>query len=161
MQEKANRQLASQLDRSQYDESQLISIKVPVTNLSYYNNSVSFERVEGQIDIDGIPYQYVERRIYNDSLEVLCIPNTTVLKLRNSRDDYFKTVNDVGRSQQERQGSHPGSSKLFSADDPYTVTSRFEVGDRFYTTVLRSFYFSVRIPSLPLSTDERPPDALV
>lgn len=157
MQDKANLQLEVQLDRRQYDESQLISIKVPLKHLSYYNSSTSFERVDGQIDIDGIPYQFVKRRIYHDSLEVLCIPNQTVLKLRISKDDYFKTVNDIQRSQQgQQQGSHPGSSKNFMTD-PYTVTGSLQIGDRSFTVINRYYYFSEGIPSAPRSPQERPP----
>src|ERR1700733_8110979 len=89
MQDRANLQLQSQLDLRHYDESQLVSFKMPATSLAYYNNSAIFERVDGQIEINGIPYQYVKRRIYNDSIEFLCIPNQTALKLRVSGEDYF------------------------------------------------------------------------
>src|SRR5580698_3798791 len=84
MQDRSNLQLQSQLDLRHYDESQLITIKLPAAHLSYFNNSAVFERVDGQIEINGIPYQYVKRRIYNDSLELLCIPNQMALKLRIS-----------------------------------------------------------------------------
>ncbi len=157
MQEKADLQLESQLDHQQFDESQLISIKVPVTHLSYYNSSTSFERVDGQIEINGIPYQYVQSRIYNDSLELLCIPNQTVLNLRISRDDYFKLVNDIQRAQQgQHPGSHPGAAKSFISD-PYTIASRYQVGDRPFQLITRAYHFFFRVPSPPVSTDERPP----
>jgi hypothetical protein len=70
--DKADRELETRLDENRYDESQLISIKVPVTHLSYYNTSDQFERVDGNIEFGGIQYKYVKRRIFNDSLEVLC-----------------------------------------------------------------------------------------
>ena len=156
MQDKASLQLESRLDRHQYDESQLISLKVPITQLAYYINSAAFERVDGQIEIDGVPYQYVKRRIYNDSLELLCIPNQTVQKLRLSRDDYFKLVNDIQRSQTQRRGSHPFSFKS-SIVDPYTVTNAVQLDDRPFRIITRSYHFVVLIHSIPGSTDERPP----
>lgn len=143
MQDKASRRLEAQLDRRHYDESQLISIKVPVTHLSYYNNSAVFERVDGQIEINGIPYQYVKRRIYNDSLELLCIPNQTALKLRASGDDYFKLVNRI--------------IKNFEVDS-YTITGLFRIKDRDFTVIARINHFFVRLPSAPAATAERPPD---
>jgi hypothetical protein len=160
MQDKAERQFESRLDHRQYDESQLISLKVPVTRLSYYNNSTSFERADGQLEINGVPYQYVKRRIYDDTLELLCIPNQTAMKLRLSRDEYFKLVNDIQRSQQgQHPGSHSGASKSFIGD-PYTLANAFTLEDRSFTLIVRSYYFPVRIHSIPRSTEERPPIAL-
>ena len=59
------------MENNNYKESQLISPKVPVSYIPYYNNSKSFERIDGQIEIQGGLYKYVKRRIYNDSLELL------------------------------------------------------------------------------------------
>ena len=95
MEDKANTKLEAQLDNNNYDESQLISIKVPAKHLAYYNNSKQFERVDGEIEINGIQYKYVKKRLYNDEFEYLCIPNNDVNKLRTARDDFFKLVNDL------------------------------------------------------------------
>ena len=98
---RANHQLEALLDNNSYDESQLISIKVPITTLSYYNSSPGFERVDGQIDIAGVHYKYVERRIFQDSIELLCIPNMTAMKLQTAKNEFFRQVNDL---QQQSQG---------------------------------------------------------
>jgi len=153
MQDRVNGQLESQLDRRNYDESQLISIKLPATHLAYYNNSATFERVDGQLEINGVPYQYVKRRIYNDSIELLCIPNQMALNLRISSDDYFKLINDIQRSQQEQ--GHPAAK--FFAVDPYTVTSPYKMADRPFTLIACIDYFSVRLLSPPDAATERPP----
>lgn len=159
MDDNASGRLETRIDHRQYDESQLLSIKIPITHLSYYNNSVSFERVDGQIELNGIPYQYVQRRIYNDSLELLCIPNQVALQLRMSRDEYFKLVNDIQRSTGSRPGSRSGVTKTFIAD-PYTVTHLFELGERAFTLVVRPPSTFVNIHPVFLSTDERPPETL-
>src|SRR5579862_5784654 len=117
MEDKANARLESRLDNDNYDESQLISIKVPANHLAYYNNSKQFERVDGAVEINGIQYQYVKKRLYNDSFEYLCIPNNDVTKLRTARDDFFKLVNDL---QQQGPGKKSApdtnTSKNFLAD---------------------------------------------
>lgn len=97
----AERGLEASFDQNNYDKSALISFKVPLTSLSYYNSSPGFERVNGQIDIAGVRYQYVKRRIFGDSLEVLCLPNMTSMKLRTASNDFFRQVNDL---QQQNQG---------------------------------------------------------
>ncbi len=146
--------MQSQLDLRHYNENQLISIKLPVTELSYYNNSPIFERVDGQIDINGIPYQYVKRRIYNDSIEFLCIPNQIALNLRTSGEDYFRLINDMQRSQQGQ--GHSGVAKFFVVD-PYTATDPLQVGDLSFTLIEQNGHFSFMLPTPPGATTERPP----
>jgi hypothetical protein len=150
LQERADVQLQSRVDRQQYDLSQLISVRVPVTHLSYYNNSPEFERVDGRIEIDGVPCEYVERRIFNDSVEYLCLPNQAALKIRVSGDDYFKLVND------KLPDSKPGVQKSF-VGDPYTVTEAFRFNKLSFAVVVLTDPRFFCLPSVTLSVDERPP----
>jgi hypothetical protein len=116
MESRANRQLEAKLDDGQYDESQLISIRIPATSLSYYNNSFQYERVHGEIDIRGIRYEYCKRRILNDSIEFLCIPNQGAMKMQTARDDFFQLMNDLSRN---GLGKNPSSHlhRHIPADD--------------------------------------------
>jgi hypothetical protein len=118
MEDRFNLQMESLLDDNQYADSQLLLIKMPVTYLPYYNNSLTFERVNGHIEIEGIEYNYVKRRIFNDSLELLCIPNTSVVKLHAAGDELFKFVNDLQNSAQNKNASpRPGTIKSYSLDN--------------------------------------------
>lgn len=107
----SNTMLEAQLDENRYDESQLISFKVPVRYLPYYNNSTEFQRVDGQIEIGGIVYKYVKRRIYNDSLEMLCIPNPTAMQLRTAENEFFRFSNDLANGR--KAGDLPHARKFF------------------------------------------------
>jgi len=124
MEDKANTRLEAQLDNNNYDEAQLISIKVPANHLAYYNNSKQFERVDGEIEINGVQYKYVKKRLYNDAFEYLCIPNNDVNKLRTARDDFFKLVNDLqNNGQSKKSAPHSNTSKNFIAD--YILDNNF------------------------------------
>ena len=112
--QRANNRLEASLDRNEYDESQLISIKISVNDLSYYNSSASFERVDGTIEVNGIQYKYVKRRIFKDSLELLCIPNMTAMKLRKSTNDFFRQVNDLQQTNQNKK--HNTTTRDISKD---------------------------------------------
>lgn len=70
----ADDKIQLKVDRKLFDDSELISIKVPFT-LPYFSNSPAFESISGNIEVKGVSYEYVKRRFYNDSLEVLCLPN--------------------------------------------------------------------------------------
>ncbi len=102
------------LDENNYDDAQLITISVPLTKISYYNNSTQFERVDGQIELNGVQYKYVKRRLYNDSAELVCIPNGVAMKLLSAKNDFFKVVNDIQHKENKKGGS--GLSKNISAD---------------------------------------------
>ena len=150
LQQRADVQLQSRVDRRQYDLSQLISVRVPVTHLSYYNNSPEFERVDGRIEIEGVPCEYVERRIFNDSVEYLCLPNQAALKIRVSGDDYLKLVNDT------LPDSKPGVQKSF-VGDPYMVTESFHFSALSFAAGVLSAFCLPSLTAVALSVDERPP----
>ncbi len=155
LQEVSQHRIEARLDQRLYEESQLFSIKVPVTHVSYYNNSTTFERVNGRIEINGMPYQYVQRRIFNDTLELLCIPNRMALKLRLSRDEYFRTIADV----QHPQGKQlPASFKTFPGD-PFTIVGAgFDVLAPESAKITHTDLLVITYLSIPRCTDERPPN---
>ena len=72
LENEANVQMEASLDKGTYDPAALVAIKVPITQLAYYINSKEFERVDGEIDIGMVKYNYVKKRIYNDSIGPLC-----------------------------------------------------------------------------------------
>lgn len=103
---KSDATLELALDAKNYNDQDLISIKQP-TNLPYYNNSKTFQRIDGEVEIDGAKYKYVKCRIYNDSLEMLCIPHVAKMKINAAENAYAKVANDF---QQDDSKKKSGSS---------------------------------------------------
>jgi hypothetical protein len=157
LEDKANVQLEVQLDENNYEESQLIALKVPVTHLSYYNNSREFERVDGNIIIGGVQYKYVKRRIFNDSLEVLCMPDQVAMKFQTLKNDFFKLVNDLRHpGQGKRAGANAETAKNFSPDY-YPIQDLSLLTDLPFTIAAKyssDFFF---IPSTYKLVQEQPP----
>lgn len=158
LENKVNTQLQTALDNNDYNESDLISIKVPY-NLPYSMNSDQFEKTEGEVLINGITYKYVKRRLHNDSLELLCIQNTAKMQVQNSRDNFFKLVNDLKHnSQNKKQDSNSNTAKNilsdYSNDQEYFSFAVLAVKKDIHST-----YTSVNIPVISLSPQEQPPDA--
>jgi hypothetical protein len=161
LEERADRQLEARLDVNGYDESQLISVKVPATSLSYYNISSRFERIDGQVDIGGVKYKYVKRRICNDSIEYLCIPDQTAMSLKTARNDFFRQVNDLQQ--------HNGSGKKTGHSITKTVSSDyyFHEPDGFGPRVAdvrddhAGIYTTERLLSVYTPTAENPPDTRI
>lgn len=114
---RADRQMAAELDLNHYNESDLIHIKV-AASLPYGSSSEKFERVDGNIDINGVNYTYVKRRFYQDSLELICIPNTAKAGIKNARDEFAKLANDfVTNNNSKKAPSHHPHSAKFSVQD--------------------------------------------
>ena len=156
LEERANAQLNARLDQHSYDESDLISIKIP-NNLPYTNNK-DFQRVNGQIQIAGITYNYVKMRVCSDFVEFACIPNHDLTHMQSSKDEFFKLVNDLQQgNQQKKSDNHPTNSKNFSLD-LYTTNDLVEVNA---PAVVADFSFqdySSLIPSCFRPTAEQPPE---
>jgi len=160
LQDRADRRLEAVLDTDGYDESQLISLKVPVNSLSYYNPTTRFERVDGQIEVGGIQYKYVKRRLYGDSLELLCIPNRVAMKLQMAKNDFFRQVNDLQPNGQNGKKQNTPVSKSFSTSD-YTITGEFPViGQLGFIDLPASYMQEPVIPFSYIGTDEQPPNTL-
>ena len=156
--DKANEQFVTQLDNKNYNADQLISIKVPVRNLAYYTNTKLFQRVDGQVEINGVLYNYVKQRLYNDSVELLCIPNAAVMKLQTEKNDLAKSVNDIQQTEQAKKtGNHSGNAKNFSLDH-YTFQDIPALNDPFADVAKRSFHFSSLTSFLYCPAIENPPE---
>jgi hypothetical protein len=158
LEENSNRQLEKALDNNEYNESDLISIKIPVSYLPYYNNSFKFERVDGQVEIQGLEYKYVKRRIYQDSLEMLCIPNPSVMKLKEAKNEFFRFVNDLQHCGNDKSThSHHGSTKNFSVDC-YMIIHPYKMNE--FSPVSATLQFKYLFPdsSRHHSIPEIPPD---
>jgi hypothetical protein len=160
MESRSDRQLEAQFDDNQYDESQLISIKVPATQLSYYNPSTQFERVDGQIEVGGVLYKYVKRRLFNDSLALLCIPNHAAMSLQTAKNEFFQLVNDLWHNGQgKKTDSHPGSSKSPVAPEYLTTDAIFAMGNLYSKSFLPgTSHYTAVLPSAESLTAEQPPD---
>jgi hypothetical protein len=155
---KINNRFEVQLDNNNYDESELVSIKIPATHLSEYTNSKLFERIDGQVEIKGIIYNYVKRKIFNDSLELLCIPNQPLANIQLAKNDFFKFVNDIQyNGQGKKSANNSASSKLFFAEY-YHETDGFNLNTFLFATQAYPSSSSPRIISRCASAIDDPPE---
>jgi len=98
--------LESRLEDGRYDRSQLLLVRIPA-HLPYGNASTAFDRESGKVDIGNFHYRYVGKRLYNDSVEFLCIPDREANRFQNVKNDFFSLVNDL---QNTGHSKVPGAS---------------------------------------------------
>ena len=108
IQDKADAQYEYALDLKHYDEEKLITLKVDL-DMPYLPENTNFERVDGEINVDGTVYKYVERKIHNGQLVLLCLPDEKKTKLKSARDEYFSIANNLVAQSNTKQ-SAPKSS---------------------------------------------------
>ncbi|RNI32804.1 hypothetical protein EFY79_19615 [Hanamia caeni] len=157
MKTQANKQLEVALDNNHYDESQLIELKVPV-NLPYQTSWSSYQRYDGEIEIGGVKYKYVKRKLANDTLYLKCIPNTKEMKLQTAKNDFFKLTNDLAQNQNPKKADNSSISvlKYLSVFD----NSSFGIEINSPLTPDQQ-WLSLKAEALPfvvLLSSERPPD---
>ena len=94
----------AKLDANQYNEANLIEIKIPL-KLPYSTEWKHFERYDGEINVNGVYYKYVKRKVIVDSLVLLCLPNPTRLRLESARNQFFELVNGLKHTSEKKDAS--------------------------------------------------------
>ncbi|MBP6025103.1 hypothetical protein [Ferruginibacter sp.] len=150
--------LEAALDQNNYNDDQLISIKKPI-NLPYYNNTKDFARAYGEVELNGVHYKYVKSRIYNDSLEMLCIPNTSKQQFLESKDKFTDVVFDLQKDANKKSSN---SNKAFSF---IKMLSEFEhhvdvdlAPSSTLVALKNTSYYTANSGVLHKATIEQPPD---
>jgi len=90
----SDKQLVQQIDNNQYSNGELIEIKLAL-HLPYITGSTDYERADGEVELNGIYYNYVKRRVDNDTLYLVCLPNKSKTTLYTARTDYARQANDI------------------------------------------------------------------
>ncbi len=156
LEQQENEKMELAFDGNDYADQQLISIKQP-TNLPYYQNSKTFQRIDGEIEIEGVYYKYVKCRIYNDSLELLCIPNTAKMKIQAAKADFSKLVADFQTSAGKKKSPSESKSfqKIISEFEEQLSAIVFKPAPKYLTHFIKPHRF---VNSLFTKTLEQPPD---
>lgn len=109
--QKADHTLEAALDKQHFNQQDLFTLKIPI-NLPYQNGFSSFERVNGEISVNGIVYKYVQSKVANDTLFLQCIRHTEKNSLAQQSNDYFGKVNDVAGNNDVKKLPGKNSSTL-------------------------------------------------
>ena len=105
--ENATTRLEQKLDAGDYDVNQLVEVKIPL-RVQYQTSWSDYETFYGETKWNGEYYQYVKRKLSNDTLYLLCIPHNEKTKIQAAKTDYFKSINNLpfeGGPQKSQQTS--------------------------------------------------------
>lgn len=145
--------LVRRLDNQQYSKDETITFKLPFT-VPYQLSSNGFERVDGQIQIEGQYYRLVEQKLSHDTLFVVCIKDHASNRIMQALEDYVKTFTD-----QPSQAKNTGKSFItFIKDFLSTSILVSSISDGWNSTVV-PIGFTENFTSRPLAVFTPPPQS--
>lgn len=122
VQKSADIRYQQSLDNNTEDERGMITLKVDL-NMPYLAQNTSFERVDGEITIDGKIYKYVKRKIHNGKLVLLCLPDEKRTKLKSSREEYFSIANNLAAHSDKQSAPKASFQKSITTDYDSNILS--------------------------------------
>jgi hypothetical protein len=161
MQQKLNDQFEARLDNNAYDEAQLVELKIPI-HLPYQTSWASYQRFSGDIEINGVLYKYVKRKVANDTLFLMCIANTKKMHLETATNDFFKISNDLMQNNNSKKSDN--SKSAFKNLQGEYDRSSFVLNTLSLVSGQQNSWLPVQsknLPSCPHTSPEQPPDLLV
>lgn len=158
VQDRADKQTELSLDNRQYNESDLITLTVPLS-MPYQTDQSSFERVDGEIKLNGKIYKYVKRKVEDGNLVLLCLPDYNKMRLQKVKEDFGKDVNGLSQNAGSKKQETPKSNSFKN------ILSEYDTSETNFTDALsksiKSFgssNHSSRLLSFPHCTPEQPPE---
>jgi len=120
----ADATMESRLDKDQYDENELVSLTIPLDN-PYQLEQKTFERVNGEINLQGKTFKYVKRKVSGGNLVLLCIPDNPKMILTKAKTDFGNIAGDLTGS--SKSSSRSGLQKIFNGSDYEAHEYNFQI----------------------------------
>jgi hypothetical protein len=143
-----------QLDQNLYHDKELAEIKIPL-HLPYLTDMNEFERVDGDIEFNGIHYNYVKRKVSNDTLYILCQPNYDKTKLANEKTNYTGNVNDA---QQNKKCLASSAKKNIYSSECNRPGEQYYIDNSFTVISLCAQLKSSKLPTVFYPLRGKPPE---
>ncbi|MFT4155995.1 hypothetical protein [Parafilimonas sp.] len=118
MEQSAGRNMIAILDNNNYEESELVLLKFAL-HAPYIQNNGACQRCDGQVEMNGVQYNYVKRMVRNDTLYLYCIANRQKTDINNCRLVYASHYSCNSSDKKAEQG----------------ILKQFNAGNEYHTTI--------------------------
>jgi len=105
----SDKQVVRQINNAAYNDAELVEIAIPL-NMPYLVSRDNYERYDGSIEFKGTHYNYVKRKLSNDTLHLLCIPNGQKTELYTAKSHYTQQLSDAPSGKKSSESSIKKSS---------------------------------------------------
>jgi hypothetical protein len=151
--EQSEQNFAQQLDENNYKDAELVEISIPF-NLPYTQNNSCFERLDGSVELNGVLYNYVKRRIYNDTLYIMCLPNQHKTQFIKERSRYAGEVNDFASTKKEKEST---AKKAAPTNEYNNIITQYRFVLPAATAATQNSNFASILPVAAIETTGHPP----
>lgn len=151
----SDQQFALLADQNQYREAELLQISIPL-HLPYMQNSSGFERIEGSIENNGTHYNYVKRRVFNDTLYIMCLPNRQKTQLAKAKSNYAGEVNDFAANKKQKE---PTAKKACFSAEYSNVVTRYNFSPPAAIINTPGYRLTVNLGTIAIEIPEHPPQS--
>ncbi len=128
--------------------------------MPYQTDWADFERYDGAIEVNGVHYKYVKRKIEGGQLVLKCIPNKVKQQLESAKQDIFKSTNDIQQDNGSKKSgnSNPGLVKNVLGD--YDDLQQGYLESRFMDALSNTYnhYQPYLVLNSAHTTPEQPPE---
>jgi len=152
---KATANLEQKISSGNYSDEQLVEIRIPL-NMPYYSDK-EYENVYGETDFNGEHYRYVKRKVSDNILYLLCLPNKEKTSISKAKNEFTKAVNDVPAN---KQGSQQKNNFIKLLTSEFKISEMISSENNFSSLSLQFISRNTAVTNLftPL-TEAQPPEA--
>ena len=151
--------LQDQIINNDFNEEDLISIKVATVLPPYISASEKYEWKDGEVVLNKTIYKYVKRKIFKDSIEFLCLPHPGKMNVESAREQFMQLCFDFQNAPDQNNSNHHSLVKPFT----YEATSIKLLFLPLQELTLAMFFNDLQTPHLPqrfLSAVSQPPETI-
>jgi len=140
--QQASMQITKQIDQHSYKDAELVEIRIPL-NLPYISSWGDYERLDGEITINGNHHNYVKRKIAGDTLYLLCLPNKQKDELQLAKSNFGTDANDLDSKSDKQQIKKAEVFNQYQIQDiGYAITSEMGSLVKSYPVITSSLTYS-------------------
>jgi hypothetical protein len=101
LEKKATQELTANIETKTFDENNLVEIKTAL-NMPYVSDK-EYETAYGETVIKGVHYHYVKRKIENNVLYLMCLPNEEKIALAETKNNVEKSNTEAGNNNSKQK----------------------------------------------------------
>jgi hypothetical protein len=145
--------ITERINANRYNDNELLQVQIPL-HMPYVINS-DFERVDGQIEYKGIQYNYVKRKVSNDTLYLLCLPNKMKTELAKAKSNFTKTVNDIPANKKETGSQVKKGEPTWEYNN---IIALYQFNNNITLTQRRNGFIALKPAIVFIPTPAQPPE---
>ena len=157
IQNNANKVFNNKIESGDFNTQNLYEIKVDL-DLPYATDWATFEKTRGTIVVDGVVYNFVERKYENGFMIYRCLPNHRGTELQNARDYFQSLVYDMEKQEKKDPAPKPAPVKKLSIESTELEINNFSFASHIQHNHPSSFISAARLDGFG-SIPSQPPDA--